>query len=467
MGNTRLMSDDYLTTLATFVAETPGEAIPASVRSRTAAIIADCVGCMCAGSRAPEVVRLREHLTGRVTNPSATVIGTSVQLDADTAAYLGGIAGTWHDLDEGNLHTRTHAAIQIVPALLAEAERRGSSGRDIIDALVVAYEVAGRLWRATSARLAVHPHGTYGPLAASLALSRLRADDPPAVRHAMNIGMTLGIAASRQSLGDGATIRNVYTGHSARAGFEALMLRDIGFGAERDAPASILGHLYGSEFSPAATLEDLGQHWWIEKSYFKRFASGRYMHAALDALELLIDRLGHRISAQAIDRIDVRTFFLAATMGQQRVDTPFGMRFSIPCAMASRIVHGPLGLLDDGSAPFEDPRVHALANRIYVEEDRNMTSAYPTLQPTRLTCRLNGGSEESAEVQKMLGEHDHPLPPDTLRGKFIELAGPSLGPDSAGHVFEALCTLDEQDGMSSVLSSLRDASQPTLSGPPA
>ena len=151
------MSDDYLTTLATFVAETPGEAIPASVRSRAVAIIADCVGCMCAGSRAPEVVRLSEHLAGRVTNPSVTVIGTSMQLDADTAAYRGGIAGTWHDLDEGNLHTRTHAAIQIVPALLAEAERRGSSGRDIIDARVVAYEVAGRLWRATSARLAVHP----------------------------------------------------------------------------------------------------------------------------------------------------------------------------------------------------------------------------------------------------------------------------------------------------------------------
>ena len=43
-------------------------------------------------------------------------------------------------------------------------------GRRLLDAVVLAYEVAGRLWRATSARLAVHPHGTYGPLAAALAL---------------------------------------------------------------------------------------------------------------------------------------------------------------------------------------------------------------------------------------------------------------------------------------------------------
>jgi len=458
------MTDDYLTTLAEFVSHTPGEAIPAAVRRRAGLILADCVGCMCAGSRAPEVARLREHLGTRATHPSATVIGTTERMDPDTAAYLGGIAGTWHDLDEGNLHTRTHAAIQIVPALLAEVEGHRRGGREVVDALVLAYEVAGRLWRATSARLAVHPHGTYGPLAASLALARLRGDDAGRMRTAMNVSMTLGIAASRQALGDGATVRNVYTGHSARAAYEALVLRDVGFGGEHDAPGSILGHLYGSAFEPGIALEDLGAEWWIEKNYFKQFASGRYMHAALDGVERLLERLGGGFTGEGLERVTVDTFFLAATMGQQRVDTPFGMRFSIPCAIASRIVRGRPGLLDDGSGAFGDARVHALAKRIFVQENPSMTAAYPDTQPAHVTFHFEDGRRESADVEKILGEHDCPLPPGTLERKFVELASLSIGEDCAQSIFPVLCAMDEQDEVDSVLATLRDGARSAPQG---
>lgn len=453
------MRDDYLTSLARFVGETRGEVIPLAVRRRAELILADCVGCMCAGARVPEVTRLREQLATEGAVQKATVVGTGQRLELATAAYLGGIAGTWYDLDEGNLHTRTHAAIQIVPALLAEAEHRGASGRETVDALVLAYEVAGRLWRATSARLAVHPHGTYGPLAASLALARLRGDGSNDIRAAMNIGMTLGVAASRQTLGDGATVRNIYTGHSGRAAYETLLLRDLGFGGERDAPGSILGHLYGSSFQPSVALEGLGEQWWLAKSYFKRFASGRYMHASLDAVELLLERLGGDFAGERVQRIVVKTFFLAATMGQQHADTPFGMRFSIPCAIATRILRGRPTLLDDGAGAFEDERVHDLAKKIFVEEDVRMTAAYPSTQPARVTVYFEGGGFESVDVDKMLGEHDRPFAPEMLEGKFVELASPNFGAARAKSIFSLLCAMDEQDHVGQLLAQSCDAAR--------
>src|SRR5262249_20060123 len=152
----------------------------------------------------------------------ASVIGTGQMLAADSTAFINGTAGTWHDLDEGNLWTRTHAGIQLVPAALAEAEARALPGAKLLEALILAYEASARICRATRARHAVHPHGTYGPLAAALALSKLRGDEPRAMAVAANIAATLGIAASRKSLNDGATVRNVYSGHSGRMGYEAL-----------------------------------------------------------------------------------------------------------------------------------------------------------------------------------------------------------------------------------------------------
>jgi 2-methylcitrate dehydratase PrpD len=375
----------------------------------------------------------------------------------ESAAFIGGTAGTWHDLDEGNLHTRNHAAIQIAPALLADAEARSLSGRALIDAFTVAYEVVGRLWRSTNVRLAVHPHGTTGPLAAAVALARLRGDGVDAILGAMNIAMTLGVAASRQALGNGATVRNIYTGNSGRAALEALTLRDIGFTGEIDAPRSILGSIYGDQFDSVMAASDLGVVWWMRKSYFKRFASGRYIHAALDAVEALCDRMEESLSEAAIERINVSTFFMAATMGNQKVDTPFGLRFSIPAAIATRIILGPQRLTGDGHEVFADARVHALAGRVFVDEDADATAAYPGRQPTTITVKLHDGRTETASVERILGESDHPLADMTLRRKFVELALPKLGETDAGSAFDALTRLDECQDVSALIGDMRKA----------
>ncbi len=348
-----------------------------------------------------------------------------------------------------------HAAIQIVPAALAAAEAAGNSGREFLDAFIFAYEVAGRLWRATKARLAVHPHGTYGPLAAAVALCRLRGDGVEEIVSAMNIAMTMGMASSRQALGDGATVRNIYTGHSGRAAFETLALRDMGFSGERDAPSSILGNLYGEAFNRQLAAADLGQVWWLRKSYFKRFASGRYTHAAMDAVEELIARAGGKIDPDDLARIDISTYFMAATMAHQQVDTPFGLRFSIPALVASQIVRGLAPLTDDGVQAFADKRVHALAQRVFVTEDAAMTAVYPDKQPAEVTLVRSSGDREHASVQRALGESDHPLPDGALRSKFMALSEQALGQVGAELAFNAFTALDDCPSIPDLMADLR------------
>jgi 2-methylcitrate dehydratase PrpD len=427
--------------LAEFVASTPLADMPADVVARGRLILADCVGCMIAGAAVPEVQRLAALQPDRG-EPLATVLGTGQRLAVDAAAFINGTAGTWHDLDEGNLSTRTHAAIQIVPAALAEAEARALSGEQLLAALILAYEAGARLWRATTARHAVHPHGTYGPLAAAFALCKLRGDDAGATAWAANIGATLGIAASRKSLDDGATVRNIYTGHSARAGFEALALRDVGFTGEADAVASIMGNIYGSAFDADSATAGLGRTWWIRRNYFKRFASGRYGHGALDLVEDLAEGMGARLSDSDIERIDVETFFWAATLAGQTVRTPFGLRFSLPMAIAQRIVLGPSGLTDDGSRAFCNPQVEDLARRVFVVEDKAATAAYPDCQPTRMTVTFRDGTRQTLSAARILGESDHPLPNGVLEAKFVALVDQTWGGGAAG-VWRDLARIEE------------------------
>jgi 2-methylcitrate dehydratase PrpD len=438
--------------LAAFVARGQLADIPPDVVARGRLVLADSLGCIVAGNAAPPVRRLLALEQARDGTQRATVFGTKARLPAESAAFVNGTAGTWHDLDEGNLHTRGHAMIQIAPAAFAEAEAAGLSGSALLEASILGYEAASRIWRATKVRLAVHPHETFGPMAAAFAISKLRGDSAEQMAEAVSIAAGLGVVASRQTLGDGATIRNVYTGHSSRAGFLALDLRDAGFTGEDDAARSVFGGIYGDGFDPAMALDGLGETWWLRKSYFKRFASARYVHGALDATEALITRLGPRLTPETIGRIDIATYFMAATMAQQTVRTTFGTRFSIPFAVASLIARGPEPLTDDGAAAFADPAAHALATRIFVTEDQALTASYPAKQPAVVTLRLTDGSIETQTAEIILGESDNPFEPHVLREKFMALTG------NASDAWDRLTHLEAEPNLVRLAADLHGAS---------
>ena len=77
------------------------------------------------------------------------------------------------ELDEGNQFGRGHPAIHVFPAVLAMAEEGLFSGRDLILALVLGYEVGTRIGIAAKIRMSMHPHGTWGTVGAAVAVGKL------------------------------------------------------------------------------------------------------------------------------------------------------------------------------------------------------------------------------------------------------------------------------------------------------
>jgi 2-methylcitrate dehydratase PrpD len=259
-----------------------------------------------------------------------------VRLDA---ALLNGTAGTWLELDEGNLFAKGHPGIQVVPAAVAVAQEDGLPGRELLRAVALGYEVSSRINRAANVRLSIHPHGTYGVIGAALAVGLLRGFGRAQLLELINVSATMGMATSRQTLLDGATVRNIFTGHSGYMGIMATRLVTCGFTGETDSVAAIYGRVLSDTFDPDRVVDGLGSDWLITRSYFKLHPTGRYVHSAIDALEDLLDRMpGRRLEPDAIARIDVRAYMLAAMLKERAVRTSFGARFSVPFALASIIV---------------------------------------------------------------------------------------------------------------------------------
>src|SRR5262249_27493019 len=129
--------------LAAFAAAARWEDVPAAVQHQTKLVLLDTLGVILAGSMRPEVSALRERLG---TGAGATIYAPGwPQHDPRTAALLNGIAGRSIELCEGLRLVSGQAAMQVLPGVLAVAEQAGSSGRDILVALLLGYDVAARL----------------------------------------------------------------------------------------------------------------------------------------------------------------------------------------------------------------------------------------------------------------------------------------------------------------------------------
>ena len=118
---------------------------PSSVQHHTRLVLLDTLGVILAGAERPEVRQLRERLAAG-SGAGATVYARGwPSCDPRTAALLNGIAGRSIELCEGLRLVSGQAAMQVLPGVLAVGEQAGSTGRDMLMALLLGYDVAARL----------------------------------------------------------------------------------------------------------------------------------------------------------------------------------------------------------------------------------------------------------------------------------------------------------------------------------
>ena len=264
------------------------------------AIIADCIPVIAAGMQQREMQAFAAGHLACSGAGNAWVIGAGRRANALDAALINGTAGTWLELDEGNLFAKGHPGIQVVPAAVALAQELEVTGSDLLLAVALGYELSARISRAAQMKLSVHPHGTYGVIGAAIAAAKLKRFSSAQMIELINCAATMGMATSRQTLLDGATVRNIFTGHSGYMGLMATRLIECGFTGEIDSPATIYGKVLSDTFDPARVVASLGSEWLIAQSHFKLHSTGRYAHSVIDALEDLLER----VPGRGLTRVD-------------------------------------------------------------------------------------------------------------------------------------------------------------------
>src|SRR5258708_30567059 len=232
------------------------DAMPAEAHELARQCVLDYFGVALAGA-GDELVRLvLDELAEAGGAPQASVIGHGTRLPALSAALVNGAAGHALDYDDVNMAMPGHPSVAILPGLLALAELKGSSGREVVTAFVAGYETACRIGAALSPghyNLGFHSTGTVGSFGAAAACARLLGLDAEATAVALGIARTQAAGLKSQF---GTMCKPFHAGKAAQNGLLAARLAARGFSGRADLVECVQGFAatHGPDFHPAAAL---------------------------------------------------------------------------------------------------------------------------------------------------------------------------------------------------------------------
>ena len=436
--------DEYLDELGRFAAEARLSDLSGRAHEHMRWVLADCLPVIAAGMQVDEMKALVAAHLDTAAPGSAWVIGTGRRAAALDAALLNGTAGTWLELDEGNLFAKGHPGIQVVPAAVAVAQESAVSGAELLLAVSLGYEVCSRISRAAKVRMMVHPHGTYGVIGAAVAVGRLRAIHPDrrcASSSTLPRPWGWRRAAGHCSRGprSGTSIPVIAAlWESWRFVSSRLDLRGSVTGCDRSSDMCCRTGSIPRPRSPASAESGC---WPTDTSSFTRPADTSTPPSMRWRMHSGKRPKGAWIARRSTRSMSARTRWQRSSP-RRSVTSSFGARFSIPFALASILYHGRSGLGSFNEAAVANQKVQALAARVSVEEDPAFTAAYPAQQRCIVTLRLKRGATLEGHCTVTKGEPSNPHEPSELERKFFELGTPIWGDEATKRLYHACMTLE-------------------------
>jgi len=439
--------------LADFVvtAMPPPEAHAAAARA-----VLDTIGVTLAGASEPAA-----RIVARVATPDTAgpcgVLGTRARGSAVAAALANGTAAHALDFDDMCFVSLAHPSAPLVAAALAVAELVDASGRALLDAYIVGFELEGRLGRTMNPRhyeQGWHCTSTLGSIGAAAAASRLLGLDAAVTSQALAIAAS---EASGLKENFGTMVKPLHAGLAARNGVLAALLAQAGLTASADAIAGAQGFLVAmsSERDAAAfdeAVADLGARWEIVDTGItvKLYPSCAATHPMLDVLLDL--RREHQFTGEDVDAVDVGVDPITPTvLIHGHPTTGLQAKFSMPFCAAAAASRGHVGIETFDDQTLREPAIDALRRRVTMAVDATLDAAAPPLTQARVLVRLRDGRVLERLASGARGYPERPASDEELGRKFLSCATRALSDSAAQQALAALRAIDAAPSVRSAI----------------
>jgi 2-methylcitrate dehydratase PrpD len=450
--------------LAQFTCQAKLDDFPSEVMTTAKGGILDCVGVMLAGSREPLatiLVNLTQQLGG---TPQSTVVGHAFKTSAPYAALVNGAMGHALDYDDITRLLKGHPSVVFVPPVLAVGEAMRATGRDILLAYIIGFEVGCAVGTGMGVDyaddLGWHPTAPLGTLGAATAAARLFGLNEAQATAA------IAIAASQASglrENFGTMTKPFHAGHAAQSGVLAAMLAQGGYTASSTVIEGRFGFMHafsgGRGYDVDRVTSRLGKQFAILEPGIdvKKYPCCGSTHLALDAIFDLLAT--HDIKPAHVHDIEVRVDFdPPRSLIHADPQTPLQGKFSMQYCIATALLDRHVGL---GS--FSETQVHRPEARELMKKIRMLRNpgyeGRPSWEEARneVQVRLNDDQVLTQRVARNYNGSLRGATPAELARKYRDCAALVLSDANVETSLEMLTGLEELEQVSRLMDTLSGA----------
>jgi len=444
-------SDSIVDAFVRYAGSVNYESLPPAVVHATKIRVIDTFGALVGGFFGDPCRIAREVAAQMGSTNGATIVGTRERTAVDMAAFVNGVTARFVEMNDVYHWPKAggaHPSDVIMPLIaVAEVERR--SGRDLIAAIVLGYEIY--LCMANSVRTPGFDFINNQSLAVAIAAGKLMDLTDEQMAQCISLVVVPNNALGQARAGHLSHWKAAASGQAARAGVFAAMLARAGMqGAvtpfEGNAGWSkVVAH---GPFTLAPMAGEPGAgHFRILDTIIKPRSSCATTLSSILAAE----KAGAAVAdARRISGINVEVYQRAVHLGEGEhsfnPDTRETADHSIPYVVAAALMDGTVTPRSFLESRLWDPELRELVQKVHVVHNPDFTADYeklPVEHRTRVTVSTLDGGQHVGEIRTLKGAPIDPMTDSEIEDKFRMLTGEYLGAKSSRQILDRLWSLEE------------------------
>lgn len=437
--------------LAQHIVETNYDDLPKEVIHKAKLCILDSLGCALGGYETKQgkiVVDLMRHLGGK---PESTIVGDGEKISCVHAAFTNTALTNALDFDDTYIG---HPGMTVIPSAFAVGEKVDASGKDLMTAIVLGYDVSTRIGaaiRPSIQRRLVHGHASWQTFGAVVPAVKFLGLNELGVLDAMGIaGCNAPLPSGMKSAynPEGPHMNKNSSGTSSEVGVMAALLAQRGFRGPRNILDGETGfwRMCGSDRCDFQGMTDkLGEEYRIIRVSFKPYSACRLTHSAIEAtLEVIHE---HDISPDDIEKIIIKTYS-PATSGSFMNAEPKNMpqaQFSTVYAIAVAVHRVPPGPKWFAKETLRNASILKLAKKVKLFGDQEADEAF-CKDPSNIMATAKvyvEGRAYNYRVEFPRGDPKKRLTKGEIEEKFRSLAFESLGERKVMDIIDLVRNLEK------------------------
>lgn len=420
----------------------------------------DSMGCALGGSQQEDAHILLAHYRDMGGSGPCTTFVSGFKTNPVDAAFLNNHMVRAMDYNDIYWKADPCHPSDIICGPLALAEALRKSGKDLILATVIAYEIEQRLCEFGQPGIREYGwhHATLTAFAAPIAAGRILGLSVDQMVQAIGISASRTFTPGAVTAGKLTNMKNTVDPWATRMGVESALLAKRGYsGPEhmidgKEGLYAVFSHVHykGSpaRFDSAMLLDKLptspDSHYRILDCGMKSFPIEALSHAPLTAMMKCARE--NNIKPADVAEIKVEVIARAADIlgdpHKYRPDSKETADHSLPYCMAVGLVDGMVTPLQFKEERVLDKSLIPVMDMVKVVANDEFEALFPKFQPSRVTITTKDGTSFAKRVDVPKGDPRDPMTAEEIGVKFHALGDSVIGKDKCNRLADMILKLE-------------------------